>query len=166
MTRRSLFAFALLSGKLVLGCAAAASSPAAQLSDSANELNTAVRFGRLDLALEQTLPAFRDRFLESHSAWGNEIRIVDVNVNGIRVNDDDTADVLVQVAWMRMSESTLKSTLVNQSWQGAHRGGWQLAREHRVSGDVGLFGEPLPALAATEPVRDVHYPSKSLGTVE
>jgi hypothetical protein len=150
----------------MVGCAAAASSPAAQLSESANQLNDAARFGRLDLALEQTLPAFRDRFLQSHRAWGGEIRIVDLVLTGARVDEDDSAEVQVQVAWTRMSESTLKNTLVAQSWRNTQRGGWQLAREHRLAGDPGLFGEPLPEVANTEPPRDVYFPSKSLGTTE
>jgi hypothetical protein len=162
----SSLALVVLVAVLACGCAAAAASPAAQLSDSANELNTAARFGRLDLALEQTLPAFRDRFLDSHRAWGREIRVVDVNVSGIRINEDDSAEVLVEIAWTRMSESTLKNTVVNQSWENAKRAGWQLAREHRVAGDPGLFGEPLPEVAKAEPARDVHFQSKSLGTTE
>jgi hypothetical protein len=151
---------------LASGCSAAASSPAAQLSDAANDLNSAARFGRTDLALEQTTPEFRDTFLLTRQAWGGEIRIVDMNVTSIQLGEDDSADVLVSVAWTRMSESTLKTTVVSQSWQNARKGGWQLSRERRVDGDPGLFGEPRPLPRAAAPRRDVHYPSKSLGSVE
>jgi hypothetical protein len=164
--RSKLTAVVVLAAALLGGCAAAAASPAAQLSDSANDLNTATRFGRLDLALEQTLPAFRDRFLASHQAWGSEIRIVDLNVAAININEDDSADVMVQIAWTRMSESTLKNTVVNQSWENVQRTGWRLARERRTAGDPGLFGEPLPEVARVRASQDVHFPSKSLGTTE
>lgn len=156
---------AAIIGFTLCGCAAAASSPAAQLSDAANDLNSATRFGRTDLALEQTSPEFRDTFLESHQAWGGEIRIVDVNVTSLRIGEDDTADVLVSIAWTRMSEATLKTTVVKQLWENERKRGWQLAREQRVAGDPGLFGEPLPPLRPAEPPRDVQFPSKSLGSL-
>jgi hypothetical protein len=133
--------------------------------DGANDFNLATRFGRMDMALQQTAPAFREHFLDSHQAWGNEIRIVDVSVTGVRLSDEENADVLVQIAWTRMSEGTLRSTTVSQTWKNPNYDGWQLHREHRVQGDPGLFGEPLPTGAAAPP-RDVHFPTKSLGTVQ
>lgn len=149
----------------LVACAAAARTPGAQLIDSANDLNNATRFGRMDVALEQTAPVARDTFMERHQAWGNEIRVVDVVVTSAQIIDEERAEVLVQIAWTRMSEGLLRSTSLRQSWRNPKSGGWQLEREQRIGGDAGLFGEPLPAVALA-PARDTHFKSRSLGTTE
>jgi hypothetical protein len=64
-----------------------------------------------------------------------------------------------------MSESTLKNTVVRQSWENPKREGWQLGRERREAGDPGLLGEPLAQRIAA-PAPNVHLPTKSLGTLD
>lgn len=151
-------------GLFLLGCAAAR-GPTGQLADAANELNLATRFGRMEMAMEHTAPDARASFIERRQHWGNDLRVVDVNVTSIVLRDDESADVLVQVAWTRMDEGTLRATAVKQRWENPSMTGWRLERERRIAGDAGLFGEVVRE-AVRETPRDVHFQSKSLGTVE
>jgi hypothetical protein len=135
-------------------------SPAEQVTDAARELNLAARFGRLDLASERATDAARQAFMERRRHWGNELRVVDIDLSGLQMKDPETAEVLVSVAWMRMAEGLLRNTLLMQQWSNKERG-WQLVREKRLSGDIGLFGENV-AVLAPEPHPDVHFPSRTI----
>ena len=78
--------------------------------------------------------------------------------------DPRSASVRVDYAWVRADESTLSTTRVLQQWEDKAGAGWQLVREQRFSGDIGLFGERARKRPPARP--DVHYNSRSLGTAE
>ncbi len=134
--------------------------PAQQVSDVARELNVAARFGRMDVAIGYTAPAHQSEFLKRHSNWGREIRVVDVELAQLDVDGAETADVLVDVSWVRMDEGILRSTRIEQRWENPG-GGWKLSGEKRVEGDLGLLGEPVVVLRPDRP-RDVHLPVKTI----
>jgi hypothetical protein len=48
---------------------------------------------------------------------------------------------------------------VAQVWR-EEDGNWQLTREKRVAGDIGLFGEPVEV--ARPEIRDVQFPTMTL----
>lgn len=137
-------AFAAL-GLFLAGCLGP--PPASErATDAARELNVASRFGRMDIAMGRTASGARDDFAKRRAAWGSEIRIVDVELAGLSMSDSSHALIQVDYAWVRMSEGTLRSTRIAQHWE-SKKGEWQLEREHREAGDIGLFGEPLPLVA-------------------
>jgi hypothetical protein len=115
-------------------------SPGQLLADSAYDMNTATRFGRMDVALEHVGPAAQGDFTKRHAGWGRELRIVDVELTGLRMRASDEADVTVNVMWQRPDEAHVRSTQLAQRWQDA-RGGWRMTSEERSGGDVGLLGE-------------------------
>jgi hypothetical protein len=117
-------------------------SPSQRLADSAFEMNHATRFGRIDLAAEQVGPVVREDFLRRHSAWGQGIRVVDVELTGIRFIDRSQAEVSLRVAWLREAEADLRDTQLSQRWRD-DEGKWLMMSEQRVSGSAGLFNEPL-----------------------
>ncbi len=133
-----------------------------RLLESARELNLAARFGRLDLAAEHASNSSRKTFLERRSSWGGEIRVVDVNVGNLQVQDDEHAEIVVEYAWTRMDEGVLRTTAVKQYWENPEQAGWRLEREQQAAGDRGLFGERAVD-HYVRPTGDVHFPSKSLG---
>jgi len=87
------------------------------------------------------------------------VRVMDVELAGMAMKDPKNALIYVDVAWMRMDEGALRSTRVAQTWRDADTG-WQLVREQRVAGDLGLFGERIELIRP--PARDVHFPSKTI----
>lgn len=145
---------------IVNGCMAPP-SPSQRVADAARELNLAARFGRMDVALERTSEGAREHFLRRRSEWGKDVRVVDVELAGLDMPDSEHAKVLVDVSWVRLEESVLRSTRVEQRWKNETRQGWQLVRERRFAGDYGLFGESVTVLHP-EPRGDVHFPSKTI----
>lgn len=113
---------------------------AQRLSDAAVEMNTATRFGRMDIAMEHVGAAARADFAHRHAAWGGGVRVVDLELGGFELTQRDEAEVLVSVAWQRLDESTLRVTQIAQRWRD-ERGRWQLIEEKRKDGDAGLLGE-------------------------
>jgi hypothetical protein len=98
--------------------------------------------------------------MQRRREWGNELRVVDIELSGLELTDKEHAQVLVNVSWMRMSEGLLHTTVLSQQWADGKQG-WQLIREQRASGDVGLFGEAVaPPSAADHP--DVQFPSRTI----
>ncbi len=144
---------------LLAACMPAATS-ARKVSDVARDVNVATRFGRMDVAIEHTAEAHRPEFMRQRADWGKEIRILDVEITKLEMKDEDSAEVFVDVGWVRMSEGLLRSTRVKQDWR-SEENDWQLAAEERLSGDLGLLGEPVVVLRPEAP-RDVHFPVKTL----
>ncbi|HEY3235797.1 MAG TPA: hypothetical protein VGJ84_13860, partial [Polyangiaceae bacterium] len=129
---------------LCFGCSIIPST-AERVSDAARELNLALRFGRMDVAVERVERDLRSEFVSRHALWGRALRVVDVELTGLSMEEPTQALVLVDVSWVRSDETTLRTTRIAQTWKDGG-GGWVLVRERRVEGDVGVFGTPTTAL--------------------
>jgi hypothetical protein len=146
--RKRLWPTVILATQLHAGCVTPP-SPAERITDAAMALNVAARFNQLDVAAARAARANRDEFMKRHAAWGQTLRIVDVEMASLSLPDSDRAVVLVDYAWIRNTESTIRATRVEQHWKDD--AGWHLVREKRLAGDLGLFGEPLPEAAPPTP---------------
>jgi len=138
---------------LAVACAALAGcfapmTPLQRMQDAANDLTTATRFGRMDMAMERVSRASRDEFTRKHAGWGSAIRIADCDLSGLRLLDKDHAAVTLTVSWQRIDESDLRGTQIAQKWRDDH-GRWLLDSEERIAGDFGLFGEPTTVVRAS-----------------
>jgi hypothetical protein len=133
---------------LLAGCVTPP-SPAERITDAAMALNVAARFNQLDVAAARAERTHRDEFMKRHAAWGQTLRIVDVEMASLSLPESDRAVVLVDYAWIRNNEGTIRATRVEQHWKDD--AGWHLVREKRLAGDTGLFGEPLPEAAPPRP---------------
>lgn len=133
-------------------------SPAERVTDAAMELNLAARFGQLDVAVGRTAKSGRPDFMRRHAAWGQTLRIVDVEMASLTLPESDRAVVLVDYAWVRNNEGTMRATRVEQHWKDD--AGWHLVREKRVAGDIGLLGEPVPETPAAAP--DKHFATRTI----
>jgi hypothetical protein len=149
----------LLAISLAFPACIAPQTPAQRATEAARELNIAARFGRMDVAAERTASGARTHFLERRANWGKELRVLDVELSGMTMPDAHQALVLVDVDWVRMSEGALHSTRLAQTWRDDDNG-WQLVREQRVAGDLGLFGEYVEIQRPES--QDVHFPSKTI----
>lgn len=132
--------------------------PAETASDAARELNMTARYGELAGILGMTATGVRQEFVTRRAEWGKMVRVVDVELAGLTLEDRDRANILVDFSWTRSDENVLKTTRVLQGWQN-QEGDWQLVREKRVSGDLGLFGEVV-ARVEREPRPDVQFPTR------
>ena len=133
-------------------------SASERVTDAARELNLAARFGRMDIALGLTSAELRSGFLQSRAGWGKNVRVVDVELAGLSMPSAERATLEVDYAWARVDESMLRTTRVSQDWRDRGKG-FQLVRERRLAGDLGLFGEAVET-PPSEPSPDVHFPVK------
>lgn len=131
---------------LLAGCSGAL-TPRAKLDDTVQETNTAIRFGRSDIAMENVAPASRKAFADHHKFWGSDVRIVDVEFAGTEKSSESEAVILVSFGWYRPTEGVLRATTVKQTWRNDKGSGpWKLFEEERASGDVGLLGEQITVI--------------------
>src|SRR5436305_1644171 len=121
----------------VAGCAATATD-FARAQQLAQEFNTDTRFGRTDRLTDHISPNERDDYARHHRQWGGEIRLADLEIAGMTPRNESDLDVLVRVAWYRMSDQELHSTTLTQTWRTENLR-WQLVKEQRFDGDVGLL---------------------------
>jgi hypothetical protein len=135
--------------------------PSQRVAEVARETNLAARFGRMEFALEHTADGARRHFERRRSLWGNDVRILDLELTGLHMNGAENATILVDIQWMRIDEDTLRVTRVEQGWRGgAQDHGWVLVRERRVGGDLGLFGERVARAEAPAPHGDAQFATK------
>ncbi|MCC6521442.1 MAG: hypothetical protein IT373_02155 [Polyangiaceae bacterium] len=118
-------------------------TPFQRLGDVAYETNTATRFGRFDVAVSHVASEVQEQYAARHGSWGNELRVLDVELTGVRLVDPDTAEVSVVVQWHRIDETHIRTTQLAQRYR---RGGedWQLFEERRTAGAPGLFRAERP----------------------
>ena len=109
-----------------------------RLSNSAYDCNIAMRFNRMDVATGYVAKTAQTDFAERHAKWGRALRIVDVELNGMRMITSDVAEVNSGVSWHRANESVIRFSRVSQRWKESGNG-WKLEEEMRVAGSPGLF---------------------------
>lgn len=157
--------FALTAASLslfALGCPLGGQSKPARAQEAALELNLNARFGRMELAAEHVSPKARDQFFDRRKGWGNNIRVADYDLTGLKMQGEEDAETFVKVAWYRANEGDLRMTTLKQKWH-EFKGDWKLTDEQRVEGDLGLLGEaPAPAASNTPPKRS-QFPTVYLG---
>jgi hypothetical protein len=150
----------LLAG--VNGCFAPV-SPMQRVSDAARDLNVSTRFGKMDLIASHVDANLRADFVSRRSQWGKEIRLVDIDLSGVQVQDSTHAAVTLDVSWVPLRDDILRATRIVQYWEDDGRG-WRLVREQKLAGDPGLFGEVFIPRNESHP--DVHLPTRTLGAHE
>jgi hypothetical protein len=165
MRMRFTFATAAVLSLLALGCPLGGQSKPARAQEAALELNLNARFGRMELAAERVAPKARDQFFDRRKAWGNNVRVADYDLTGLRMQGENDAETFVKVAWYRANEGDLRVTTLKQKWHD-FKGDWKLTEEQRIDGDLGLLGEPpAPATgAAPAPAKRSQFPTIYLGS--
>ncbi len=164
--RRTLLPLAAsLAAPLLCACPMPTTGLAAA-QQQAQAFNLDARFGRNELVLEQIAPAERDEFQKRHAAWGTTIHVADLELVGMHAHKDGKdVDIMVQVAWYRPEQQELHSTTLQQTWH-SKTDGWELASEKRVSGEIGLLGEPVIFAQPDAPRRPTQFPTIRLGGSE
>ena len=154
---------------VVLAACYAPVAPSQRLTESAFDMNSATRWGRMDVAMEHVGAEAREAFGKQHARWGRSIRIVDLEFNGMSLkNKGSEAEVIVTLSWQRLDEADVRMTSIAQRWVDL-RGKWSLLSEDEKSGDGGLLDEEpkakaLPAEAA--PKERGRYQTRVIGAPE
>jgi hypothetical protein len=114
----------------------------ARAQQTAQEFNLDSRLGHGEASLDRVAPEARERYGAQHRTWGTSVRVVDVEILGMRAQSEHDAKALVRVSWYRPEDEELRSTTVEQTWNDKATG-WQLVQERRVEGEMGLLGEAV-----------------------
>jgi hypothetical protein len=135
--------------------------PFERLTYTAHETGTALRFGRLDLALALVRAEVQQEFAVRHARWGRDVRIVDLEVTGVRMFTEEEAEVQLAVSWHRLSETTVRTSGILQRWNRIKGDDWRIAGVMPAGGSPGLLADPPPD--RTRPGADERGPSVDLG---
>jgi hypothetical protein len=136
---------------------------AALMQQTAQEFNFDLRFGRMELAVEQVAPKYAEDFQKRHRYWGSVVHITDAETVGLHMKGSEGCDVSVRIGWYRVEEGDLHTTLVKQRWH-LYPKGWLLDAEERLDGDIGALGEKVDVLAPDNPRGPSQFPTIRLGT--
>jgi hypothetical protein len=143
-----------------LGACITPPTPMAKAQEATQEFSVDLRYGRNEAALEKVAPSARDEFTAHHRAWGAGVRIAEVEITGMHLKGDRDVDVLVNVAWYRPDQQDLRATTIKQHWHDQN--GWQLVKEERAEGDVGLLGETIVVERPAEAPVPAQFPTVRL----
>ncbi|MBL8603650.1 MAG: hypothetical protein JNK72_17120 [Myxococcales bacterium] len=128
---------------LTLGCV---SPTRPSFDETAALFHDDLRWGRLPAAEGSVDSSLREAFTQHHRNWGRRVNIVDLELDGARVNGT-RGSARLQVSWVRGNDSTMiRETIVEEHWE-LRAAGWRLTDEAIVSGDTELFA----ALEANAP---------------
>jgi hypothetical protein len=153
----------LFAAQAVFGCVAPP-GPMARVRESAQELNVDLQFGRNELAMARVAPSAREDFVARHRGWGSSVRIADLDLQGMKPSGEHDIDVFVRIAWYRLDQQDLLTTIVKQTWrEDGLTTGWQLVSEQRIDGALGLLAEPVVFQSPTEPRPPARFPTIRIG---
>jgi hypothetical protein len=110
-------------------------------------MNVATRFGRMDIALPYVAAEAQPQFARHHAAWGSTLRVVDLDLVGIRAMGPDAVAVDLVVTWHPVNEMTIRQSQITQRWL-LEQDDWRMVEEQRVGGDPGLFPSSSPGQAS------------------
>lgn len=132
--------FIVAAGLSMLSACISPQSATQKLTDSAYEIAMATRFGRMDILVQAVRPQSREAFIAAHAGWGDEMRILDVELTGIQVVEPGVAHTHLTVSWHRIDETTLRTSVLRQTWTNGDDA-WAIEKEEVSSGDRALLDD-------------------------
>jgi hypothetical protein len=127
---------------LSAGCILQNLAPTQQLQDRMFLLNDQTRWGRIELAAQQVVPAFRATFVRTRREWGESIAVADTDVSALVIAPDgDSATSTVEITWYDQATLDLRGTVLRQHWAKTDAG-FLLDGESVLSGDETLLASP------------------------
>ena len=139
------------------GCPMAPSGYA-KAQQVAQDMNLDTRFGRTEFAMHHVASAERDDFAAHHRAWGNAIRVADLELGAMKPHGEHDLDILVHVTWYRADQQELRNTTLKQRWH-PKTDDWELVGVERIEGDIGLIGEAVFFQAPAGATAPSHFPT-------
>jgi len=142
-------------------CLNAPMGPAA-VQQTSQDFNMQMRFGRMEVAIQDVSDAYRAEFGRRHALWHNALHVTDAEVAALQMSGDENADVVVRIGWYRVDQGDLLTTTVKQKW---HRfpGAWRLDGEERLDGAIGILGEKVEIVTPDAPPVHAQFPTVRLG---
>jgi hypothetical protein len=129
---------------LLSGCFLDEAGPGKKLSDAVTEMNKATRWGQVGMAAGMVDPSYREKFVQNHAHWGNEVQLADSEVLQIEMQPGgESAIAMISYEWYMTEAMTLHQSVVRQRWSQAGEG-YALISELVVQGDGRIFSLQAP----------------------
>jgi hypothetical protein len=120
---------------LVVAACGAQQRPGVELMDDIRTYQEGLRWRRWDEAALRLPPGRRDAFLETHEELDAELRIVDYEIERVRLAPGSTtATVQVKYTWHLDSVGVVHDSIVEQRWRRVNRA-WFLVAERLKRGE-------------------------------
>jgi hypothetical protein len=116
---------------MLSGCLFESLTATKRLSDTVDTMNKDTRWGQLAQAAHLVDPIYRDRFMSTHSHWGQQIQVGDSEVMQVELAPDkQSAIAVISYEWYMSDAMNLHQSVVRQRWS-------------RVSDNFLLFSETI-----------------------
>lgn len=127
------------------GCFLNNASPQKKLGESIRDMNNAAHWGRVGQAALYVDGKYRSQFVARRAHWTGEVQLAEHEVVNVQMDDaGDTAIAIVTCSWYGLSDMSLHSTVIQQTWKN-FSGEYALVEEHVVRGDPDLLLDVEPA---------------------
>lgn len=137
--RAQLLAMVVCACACATSCLLEGASASRKFTETVEQMNKATRWGQLGQAARMVDPAYRGKFADNHSGWGDQIQVADSEVVQLDfAPDQKSATALISYEWYLKSAMTLHQSVVRQQWEKAN-GGYGLVSEVVVQGDARLL---------------------------
>jgi hypothetical protein len=92
-----------------------------------------LRWGRLENAALRVSPELRGAFVQTWAARLQGLELQEMDVAGVAMIDDDTAEVVVVVTWVDKASMAVKTVQLPERWVRTEEG-WRLATVAELPG--------------------------------
>jgi len=129
----------IMTGLVAAGCSMGSMSSGNQLRESIVAVNDALRWSRMDIAMQRVDPDYAELFVQRRQRWGQRVQLADQELLNIRMADDgEHATSTVAWSWYAYDTMTMQQTVIEQRWRKAH-GTFVLIGENVLQGDPDLL---------------------------
>lgn len=122
---------------LVLGCI---STNRATLDETAALFHDDLRWGRIPAAEGAVDARARAAFQQRHRGWGAAVRIMDMDLEGVRIGENQGV-VRLRLTWTVADGTDVRESVIEENWESVG-GNWRLREERVIGGDPAIFGAP------------------------
>ena len=118
---------------VVCGCGGGV-TPQVRFDAAVHKYNDALRWKRASVVASFLPDKAATKYIEKHSAFGADYRILDYEVQFMRPTDQGTKAVsIVHFSWVRLPANVVKRTVLEQQWS-EHEGQWKVFKQEVIIG--------------------------------
>jgi hypothetical protein len=118
---------------VVCGCAGGMTAQV-RFDRAVHKYNDALRWKRASVVASFLSDKAATQYLEKHSAFGADYRLLDYEVQSMRpVDQGKKAVSVVQYSWLRLPANVVEKTVLEQQWT-EHEGRWKIFKQEVIIG--------------------------------
>ena|GEM_PF-5110569 len=117
----------------VCGCGGGM-TPQVRFDGAVHKYNDALRWKKASIVASFLPDKAASKYLEKHSAFGSDYRLLDYEVQSMRpIEQGKKAVSVVHFSWLRLPANVVEKTLLEQHWT-EHKGQWKILKQEVIVG--------------------------------